>query len=148
VVSFVGSFLVVFVMIGAVVAYGNKRPAGAPLTWGEAMVGAVFAFFCLFWAYGVVPESWILWSANEHKWRPDQNLTGPHGTLLKGPISFSKGGLADLITVLIYGFMINAQVVLFIFWNKRGKLQADAKRDAAAKRGRRRGPLARKGQLT
>ena len=147
-VAFVGSFLVVFVMIGAVVAYGNKRPAGAPLTWGEAMVGSVFVFFCLFWAYGVVPESWILWSANELKWRPDQFLTGPHGTLVKGPISFSKGGLADLITVLIYGFMINAQVVLFVFWNKRGKLQASAARDAAAKGGRRRGLLARKGQLT
>ena len=147
-VAFVGSFLVVFLMIGAVVAYGNKRPAGVPVTWGEAMVGAVIVFFCLFWAYGAVPQAWMSWSANELKWRPDQYLTGPNGSLVKGPISFSKGGLADLITVLIYGFMINAQVVLFIFWNKRGKLQADAARDDAVRGGRRRGILSRKGQLT
>lgn len=147
-VSFVGSFLVIFLMIGAIVAYGNKRPAGAPLTWGEAMVGSVIAFFCMFWAYGVVPQAWILWSANELKWRPDQYLTGPHGSLVKGPISFSKGGLADLITVLIYGFMINVHAVLFVFWNKRGQLQAAAARNEKTGRRRPRNPLARKGQLT
>lgn len=147
-VSFVGSLLVAFAMVGGIVAYGRKRPAGAPLTWGEAMVGSVIAFFCLFWAYGVVPEAWILWSANELKWRPDHYLTGPHGTLLKGPISLSMAGVGDIITLLIYGMMLNAQAGLFIFWNRRGKLQEAERRTNAVKGARSRGLLARKGQLS
>lgn len=146
-VAFVGSFLVIFVMIGAVIWYGNKRPAPSPVTWGEAMLGAVFVFFGLFWAFGVVPEAWILWSANELKWRPDHFLTGPNGTLLKGPISLSLGGLGDLITVAIYGFMLTAYAALVVFWNKRAEIQANARRKAEG-RGRRRGMLARKGQLS
>lgn len=147
-VSFVGSMLVAFAMVAAVVAYGRKRTAGTPVTWGEAMVGSVIVFFCLFWAYGVVPETWILWSANELKWRPDHFLTGPHGTLLKGPISLSMAGLGDIITVLIYGMMLNAQVGLFIFWNRRGKIQEAEKRTKAVRGNRSRGLLARKGQLS
>ncbi len=146
-VAFVGSFLVIFLLIGAVVWYGNKRPAPSPVTWGEAMVGAVFVFFGLFWAFGVVPQAWILWSANELKWRPDHYLTGPGGTLLKGPISFSMAGLGDIITLLIYGFMLNAYAVLVVFWNKRAQVQAKARRTEEI-RGGRRGLLTRKGQLS
>ena len=147
-VAFVGSFLVIFAMIGVVLWYGQKRPAGAPVTWGEAMLGAVLAFFCMFWAYGVVPQTWILWSANELEWRPDQMLTGPNGSLIGGPISFSKGALGDIITVLIYGFMINAHVMLFIYWNKRGQIQEKARRTQKVRSRRKGGLLARKGQLT
>lgn len=147
-VAFVGSFLVIFAMIGAVLWYGQKRPAGAPVTWGEAMLGAVLAFACMFWAYGVVPQAWIMWSANELKWRPDQMLTGPSGTLFKGPISLSKAAVADIITVLIYGFMIQAHVILFIYWNRRGKIQEAARRDDKARGKRKAGLLTRKGQLT
>lgn len=146
-VAFVGSFLVIFLMIGIVVWYGNKRPAPSPVTWGEAMLGAVLAFFGLFWAFGVVPQAWILWSANELKWRPDHYLTGPNGTLLKGPISFSMAGLGDLITVGIYTFMLTAYAVLVVFWNRRAQVQAKSRRTKEL-RGGRRGLLARKGQLS
>lgn len=147
-VAFVGSFLVIFAMIGAVLWYGQKRPAGAPVTWGEAMFGAVLAFACMFWAYGVVPQAWIMWSANELGWRPDQMLTGPSGSLVGGPVSLSKAGLADIITVLIYGFMIQTHVILFIYWNRRGKIQAAARLDEQARGKRKAGRLTRKGQLT
>ncbi len=147
-VAFIGSFIVAFILIGAIVWYGRRRPAGKPVTWGEAMVGATFVFFCMFWAYGVVPEAWINFFQNDLEWRPDQFLAGPHGTLLKGPISFSKAALGDVITTVIYAFMIGAHISLFSFWNRRGKLQQDEARRAAARRGTRRPLLSRKGQLT
>lgn len=147
-VAFIGSFIVAFILIGAIVWYGRRRPASKPVTWGEAMVGATFVFFCMFWAYGVVPEAWINFFQNDLEWRPDQFLAGPHGTLLKGPISFSKAALGDVITTVIYAFMIGAHISLFSFWNRRGKLQQDEARRAAARRGTRRPLLSRKGQLT
>jgi hypothetical protein len=148
VVAFIGSFLVALVLIGVIVWYGRRRPAGKPITWGEAMVGATFAFFCFFWAYAVVPEAWINFFQNDLEWRPDQYLAGPDGTLLKGPIAFSKAALGDVITTVIYAFMVGAHLSLFSFWNRRGKLQADEARRDAARRGTRRPLLSRKGQLT
>ncbi len=147
-VAFIGSFLVAFALIGAIVAYGRRRPAGQPVTWGEATVAATFVFFCMFWAYGVVPEAWIKYFQNDLGWRPDQYLTGPEGTLLGGPISFSKYALGDVITTVIYTFMVGAQIALFSFWNRRGKLQEEEARRDAVRKDTRRPLLSRKGQLT
>lgn len=146
-VAFIASFIVIFVMIGVIVWYGRRRPVGRPVTWGEAMVGATLVFFCMFWAYGVVPQAWISFFQNDLEWRPDQLLAGPDGTLVGGPISFSKAALGDVITTIIYVFMVATHISLFSFWGRRGKLQADeARRDAV--RGGRRPLLSRKGQLT
>lgn len=147
-IAFVGSLLVAFVLIGVIVRQGKRRPVGTPLTWGEAMVAAVFVFFCMFWAYGVVPEAWINYFQNGLQWRPDQLLTGPHGTLVKGPVSFSKAALGDIITTIIYAFMIGMHISLFLFWGKRGRAQADAARRDQTRQGKRRPMLSRKGQLT
>lgn len=147
-VAFIGSFLVALVLMGVIVAYGRRRPADAPLTWGEATVAATFVFFCMFWAYAIVPEAWIKFFSNDLEWRPDQYLAGPDGTLVKGPISVSKAALGDIITTVIYVFMVGAQIALFSFWSRRGKLQADQARRDATRRGERRPLLSRKGQLT
>lgn len=147
-VAFIGTFLVALALIVGIVAYGRRRPAGKPITWGEAMVGAVFVFFCMFWAYGIVPEAWIRFFQNDLKWRPDEFLAGPHGTLVKGPISFSKGALGDIITTVIYVFMVAAHISLFMFWNRRGRIQAEQARRENSRRGGRQPLLSRKGQLT
>lgn len=146
-VAFISSFVVVFLMIGGIVWYGRRRPVGKPVTWGEAMVGATLVFFCMFWAYGVVPQAWISFFQNDLEWRTDELLAGPEGTLIKGPISFSKAALGDVITTVIYVFMVGAHISLFSFWGRRGKLQADrALRDALPDAGL---PLmSRKGQMT
>ena len=150
-VAFAGSFAVSLVFIGAVFAYSKKRPANAPLTWGEAMVASVFAFFCFFWAYGVVPQTWILYSANELKMSPDHILIGHGGSLLNaGPVKFSLGGLADILTTMIYGFYLTAHIALFMAWNHRGKTQ-EARRRKQLVRGEssgRRRSLARPGQTS
>lgn len=147
-VAFVGSFGVSLVLIGIVVAYSKKRPVGAPLTWGEAMVASVFVFFGFFWVYGVLPQTWILYSANELKWSPDHLLIGHGGTLIDGgPIKFSLGGLGDIITTLVYGFGLTAHVALFIMWNRRGKShEARRRKQLARGEGAGRRMLARQGQ--
>lgn len=147
-VAFIGSFLVALAIIGVIVTYGKRRPADTPLTWGEAMAAAVFVFFSMFWAYGVVPEAWINFFQNSLKWRPDQLLAGPGGSLVKGPIQFSKFALGDIITTIIYVFMVSMHIKLFMFWNKRGRTQAESARRDEVRQGKRAPRLSRKGQLT
>jgi hypothetical protein len=123
VVAFVGSFLLSLLMGASIVWYSRRRPVGAPLSWGEAMVAAAYVYFIMFWVYGVVPHQWLTYAQNELRWRSDALIVGPGSTGMFewSPIAMSKQTAGDLIVVLIYGFYLAAQVALWAVWQGRGK---------------------------
>ena len=123
-VSLVASTLVALVLVALIFPYRKRRPVGTPLTWGEAMVGAVYVFFLIFWAYGVVPNQWLLLADNEWNWRPDRMVYGPWGTIDALPMDISYLHLRDLIAVGIYGVVLVATVALWMIWQGRGKQKA------------------------
>ena len=114
-VAFVVSLFVTALMAGGVVWYARRRPPGTPLTWGEAMLGAVYVFALMFVAYGVVPNQWLLWADNELKWRADRVLLDTY------PITVSYLVLRDLIAVAIYAVFLGGQIALWAVWQGRGK---------------------------
>jgi hypothetical protein len=135
VVAFFGSFLVAILGMGAVIAYGNRRPVGSSLTWGEAIVAATLAFALMFWAYGVVPHQWLQWANNELEWnaakpllRADQ-FTFFGDTIRLPPFSVSYETMSHTIVACIYGFFLTALVAMWAIWNDRAK-KADAKAKA------------------
>ena len=128
-VALVVSLLIAFGGFGAMVAYGKRRPVGAPLSWGEAMLAAVLAFGLMFWAYGVVPHQWLTFAGNELNWRPDQAVVGP-----KLPFTGNEGVIEYLLpftvnyenlnhigAVVIYGVGLVIHVTIWAVWNDRGK---------------------------
>ena len=126
-VAFVGSILVTVIMAAGIAWWGKRRPVGAPLTWGAAMVASLYVFFLLFWAYGVVPDRWLAWADNELQWRPDKLLFGP-GEILKPtaeggsfPFTITWQTIRDIIATLIYGVMLTANAAGFVLWQNRGK---------------------------
>ena len=126
-VAFVGSFIVALLGMGAVVAYGKRRPIGAPLSWGEAIPAATFAFALMLWAYGVVPNQWLQWANNELEWnaakplvRADQ-FTFFSDTIRLPPMSMSYETLSHIIVAGIYGLFLGAHVAMWSIWNNRGK---------------------------
>jgi hypothetical protein len=126
VVAFGLSIIVTLLMVGGALWYGQRRPVGTPLTWGEAMVGAVYVFFALFWVYGIVPHLWLTWADSELRWRPDKFLYGP-GSILKPtargghfPITLTYQTVRDIIATGIYGVALGANGALFVLWQKRG----------------------------
>ncbi len=100
----------------------RRRPVGAPLTWGQAMVASVWAFFLMFWWYGVVPHQWLTWADNELNWRKDKGLYGP-GNIVDNLLPFDVNYLIvrDVIVVGIYGVILAGAVVLWMVWQNRGK---------------------------
>ena len=136
-VAFICTFLVGFAGVAAVVLYGRRRPVGAPLSWGEAMAGAVFAMFLFLWWYGVIPHQWLTYAEGELSWRPDKLILEPTGVQ---PITVSYKTLADIIAVVIYGVGIALHVGLWAMWNDRGKRKTAEV--PASRYGR---PLVRKG---
>jgi hypothetical protein len=129
VVAFVGAVLVSIVLTAGVVWMSRRRPAGTPLTWGEAMFAATYVFFMMFWCYGVVPHQWLFWADNDLLWRSDSYLLGPssHSTLpiLENlPFNVSKQAIRDIIATIIYVVYLGGQIALWALWQGRGEAAA------------------------
>lgn len=146
-VAFVASCVIAAVVTGGIVAYSKRRPVGTPVTWGEAMAGALVVFFLMFWVYGVVPHQWLTWADNELNWRVDKFFVGPGGILRHQrdggfmPLDITYVVIRDIIAVAIYGVALGGNVALWSMWQKRGR-SAEAGPPARSAFGR---PLIREG---
>ena len=133
-VAFICSILILIGVVAITMRVGNKRPVGAPLSWGEAMAAGTFSFFGMFVAYGLVPHLWLTWADSELKWRPDVLVSNyeirPGFTLAflapveDGgviPMSINMQTIRDLIAVLLYVALLVGQVALWAWWQDRGK---------------------------
>jgi len=145
-VAFVGSVLISIVLTAGVFVWAKRRPVGTPLSWGEAMAAATYAFFGMFWVYGVVPHQWLTWSENELGWRPDSYLAGPAGTgwTQQIPFNISYQTLSHLIAVVIYGVYLGLHVALWAVWQGRGDAAERKRKALEAKTTAYGRPLARK----
>jgi len=132
VVAFLMSLLLAAVLVVPIFWYAKRRPVGTPLTWGEAMVGAVYVFFLMFWIYGVVPHHWLTWADAELNWRPDRIWIGPNGQMVTPitgwtitldwfPIAISAQVFRDIIATVIYGVFLGGQIWIWAWWQNRGK---------------------------
>lgn len=121
-VAFLGSILVLVVLVAPIFAYAKRRPVGTPLTWGEAMLGAVYLFFIMFWAYGVVPHQWLTLADAELNWRPDAIWFGPGSSSAPWfPIVISAQIFRDIVATLLYVVLLGFQIWAWAWWQNRGK---------------------------
>jgi len=125
-VAFVTSVVVTVLLTLVVVPLARRRPIGTPLSWGEGMFAATYAYGLMFLAYGVVPHQWLTYSGNELNWRADKLLHGPGDILDKLPFVITYEALKDTITVIIYVVFLGAQLFLWAWWQKRGRPKTPA----------------------
>jgi hypothetical protein len=121
VVAFVFSLVATVVFAALVPLYARRRPAGTPLTWGEAMIASLFAFFLMFLAWGILPHQWLTFADNDLQWRKDKILFGPGDIFDKLPFTITYEVIRDFIAVGIYGVTLAATMILWAQWQKRGK---------------------------
>ncbi len=131
-VRYIVSVLLLMALLIPFFVMADKREPGAPLTWGEAMVAAVYVFFVLFWLYGVVPHEYLNWADAELSWRPDKKVIGIDGQWASWwgfwgtfPMTISKVFFRDIIAVLIYGVGLGGFIWAFAHWNDRAKKAAE-----------------------
>ena len=129
-----------------VIPFGKRRPVGTGTTWGEAMIGAVYTFFVLFLAFGVVPHQFLDHADKNLGWRKDKLIFGPFDLLKpkayggQFPFTMSYEAIRDTIVVLIHVVLMTIMVKMFNWWQKRGEVKPKA--IATSGYGR---PLVRKG---
>jgi hypothetical protein len=122
VVAFVFSLVATVVAVAVIPVYAKRRTPGTPLTWGEAMVAALYVFFVMFLAWGILPHQWLSYADNALQWRKDKILVGPGSILEKAlPFTITYEVIRDLIAVGIYAVTLGATIALWATWQGRGK---------------------------
>ena len=127
-VAFVASWIVSLVALIPVFRLMKTRPVDKVATWGEAMAGATYVFFILFWIYGTVPHQWLTYAEAELNFRSDIFFVGwttpwdsNQGIVEWAlPFDITYSTIKDLIAVVIYGIGLVANVAVFVMWQKRG----------------------------
>ena len=127
-IAFATSLLLALAGNAAVLLYSKRRPVGAPLSWGEAMAAAIFAFIVFNLWYGVVPHQWITLADNEWNWRSDRLVYGPWDVLRPNrflPMTIHYQVLRDIVVTLIYGIALGLHVFHWAQWQDRAKPKAE-----------------------
>ncbi|MCU1483853.1 MAG: hypothetical protein JWN67_599 [Actinomycetia bacterium] len=145
-VAFIFSCIALVATVAAIPWYAKRRPVGTPLTWGEAMVAALYVFFVMFLAWGIMPHQWLNYADNALQWRKDKIgiPTGPFGHFLfhgvnndvigaKTNVLFPNGvplpngkfiitaeAVRDVVAVGLYGITLGGMGVLWAQWQRRG----------------------------
>jgi hypothetical protein len=123
VVAFFVSLVVTGIMCAITLYVAWRRPVDAPLTWGEAMVGASWFFMLMIMFFGIVPDQWIDWADNELGWKPNEFFYDPatHDFLSQFiPFKISMQAMRDIIVVVIHIVFLALIPPAVIFWQKRG----------------------------
>jgi hypothetical protein len=126
VVALVTSILAVTVMTLGVLRYAKRRPVGARVTWGEAILGAVYVYFLCFLVYGVVPHQWLTLAENELSWRADRIVYGPGNIIQPAsqggwlPFDITYRTISDSIAAAFYLVFFGGQIALWLAWQNRG----------------------------
>jgi hypothetical protein len=102
-----------------------KRPkSDRPLTWAQAMAGAVGVYALFLLGYGAVPHEWLTWADSSLGLREDKILLKTY------PIDVSGRAVRDIVAATIYIVFLSLNVAAWIMWQKRG--QAKPKTSAAS----------------
>ncbi len=124
--AFLTSLIAATLLTLAVIPYGKRRPRGTPVSWGEAMIGATYAFGVMFLAFGVVPHQWIAHADKDLGWNRTYIIYGPGGILKPqtaggwNPITLQYQAVRDIIVVLIHVYFFGLLLFIWNWWQKRG----------------------------
>lgn len=162
--AFLASIVVTLLLTGVVVWEAKRRPPGSKLSWGEAFIAGLFVFGLFLMIYGVVPDRWLRFADSELKWRTDKigipmgpmghflhdtlgignskNVIAPNGVKFfgRGKIAISAHIIEDTIAAVIYGVGMVGHIVMFLWWQNRGKKPKTAALEKTSAYGR---PLVR-----
>ncbi len=131
-IRYTSAIIVLMLLVLPIFWLADRRKPGTPLTWGEAMVAAVYTFFLLFWLYGIVPHEFLTWADSELAWTTAKKIIGQDGTWSswwsfwgKIPIVVDEQKIRDVIAVLLYGVGLGGLIWMWSFWQNREQRAAE-----------------------
>ena len=136
---FLGSFIAAILLTLVVIPIGKRRPVGKSLSWGEAMIAAVYTFFVMFLAFGIVPHQWIDHADNEP--RVDQGQAAVRsrrhpqaaGRGRWFPMTLQYEAVRDIVVVILHVIFFGLIIYIWAWWQKRGQITARPPRSRPAR---------------
>ncbi len=125
--AFLTSLIAATALTLVAIPYGKRRPRGTPFSWGEAMLGAVYAFGVMFLAFGIVPHQWIDHADKDLGWDRTKLIFGPFDIVkpqAEGgwfPFTLQYQALRDIVVVLIHVYFFGLLIFIWSWWQKRGE---------------------------
>lgn len=127
--AFIASFFGSIALTLVAIPFGKRRPVGKPMSWGEAMLAATYAFGVMFLAFGVAPHQWIDHADKELGWSRDNIIYGPGGILKPqsaggwNPITLQYEAVRDIVVVQIHVVYFGLLIFMWVWWQKRGQVK-------------------------
>ena len=108
----------------AIAGYLTTKPKRAePATWAQTIVGASLVWVLLILGYGTIPHEWLTFAGGYLNWGTDTFALRQNRIV---PFDVTREAIAHIGAVIIYGFVLTANVVLFARWQKRPAAEAAA----------------------
>jgi hypothetical protein len=124
--AFLVSLIAATLLTLVAIPYGKRRPRGTPVSWGEAMLAATYAFGVMFLAFGVVPHQWIAHADADLGWNRTYIVYGPGGILKPqsaggwNPITLQYQAIRDIVVVILHVYFFGLLIFIWNWWQKRG----------------------------
>jgi multidrug transporter EmrE-like cation transporter len=116
----------ILTVIGLIIGFYllSKPKSDRPVTWAQAMLGAIGMFALFMLCYGIVPSEWITFSDKYLQWNTTKFVFQSHQKIwflpVKYPFDMNAQAIRDIIVVLIYAVFFGLTLKLISDWQKRG----------------------------
>jgi hypothetical protein len=114
------------------VASRKPRDPDEPATWAECITGAVAVFALMTLGYAIIPHEWLTFANAELEWGDSSKFVFTSSMDILGilpihyPFSLDFPAVRDIVVTMIYGVVLGLNVFLFVKWQKRNEVPAEA----------------------
>ena len=136
-------FFVLMAHLFMMLASRKPRDPEEPATWAECIAGAVGTFALMALAYAIVPHEWLTFANSKLEWGDSSKFVFTSHEDILGfiPIHYrfnlDSPAMRDIVVTIIYVVFLGLNLKLFVMWQQRHQVPAEAEAtDAPTKRSR------------
>ncbi len=121
------------------VASAKPRDPDEESTWAECILGAVGVFALMALAYAIIPHEWLTFANADLEWGESSKFVWTSSEDILGfipihyPFNLDFPALRDIVVTLIYVVFLGLNLKLFVMWQQRNEVPAEAAEGAPSK---------------
>jgi hypothetical protein len=103
-------------IVAVMIVIRRPKKSNEPITWVQAVLGAMFVWVMLTLAYGVVPHEWLIFGNSYLNFDTTTYVMRANRIVHFG---ITRDKVVDAVAAGIYVVMLGLNVYLFVAWQKR-----------------------------
>jgi hypothetical protein len=121
------------------VASAKPRDPDEEPTWAQCILGAVGVFALMTLAYAIIPHEWLTFANADLEWGESSRFVWTSNEDILGfipihyPFNLDFPALRDIVVTVIYVVFLGLNLKLFVMWQQRNEVPAEADEGAPSK---------------